>query len=239
MKELSLFIDESGDFGKYNPISPYYLICIVFHDQSNNISKEIKNFENSLENAGFSKDFYVHVGPAIRRENSFSKMDVQGRRSLVQKLTVFARKIEFMYQAFELDKKHLNSSNEIIRNFKRQIDNFITENLAFFVKYDTIKIYYDRGQREISKILRETFIKRLTNAHMKKGISPVNYKLLQVTDLVCTLELTKRKMRGEGLSKSEKTFFGQKYRNIEKNYFNPVLKKKHVIVHKKCPVFSI
>ena len=28
MKELSVFIDESGDFGEYNKISPYYIVTI-------------------------------------------------------------------------------------------------------------------------------------------------------------------------------------------------------------------
>ena len=34
MKELSVFIDESGDFGEYDDQAPYYIITMVFHDQS-------------------------------------------------------------------------------------------------------------------------------------------------------------------------------------------------------------
>lgn len=33
MKELSIFIDESGDFGEYDYHSPYYIIAIVMHNQ--------------------------------------------------------------------------------------------------------------------------------------------------------------------------------------------------------------
>ncbi|WP_353885359.1 DUF3800 domain-containing protein [uncultured Dubosiella sp.] len=32
MKELSIFVDESGDFGKYDPCSPYYLIALIYHN---------------------------------------------------------------------------------------------------------------------------------------------------------------------------------------------------------------
>ena len=32
MKELSIFIDESGDFGSYEPHSPFYIITMVFHE---------------------------------------------------------------------------------------------------------------------------------------------------------------------------------------------------------------
>ena len=39
MKKLSIFVDESGDFGEYSPHSPYYIITMVLHDQSKDISK--------------------------------------------------------------------------------------------------------------------------------------------------------------------------------------------------------
>ncbi|HIR67243.1 MAG TPA: DUF3800 domain-containing protein [Candidatus Coproplasma avicola] len=29
-KRLSIFIDESGDFGKYDKNSPYYLVTMIF-----------------------------------------------------------------------------------------------------------------------------------------------------------------------------------------------------------------
>ena len=35
MRELSVFVDESGDFGEYDYHSPYYIITLVFHNQDN------------------------------------------------------------------------------------------------------------------------------------------------------------------------------------------------------------
>ena len=44
MKELSVFVDESGDFGEFDPRTPYYIIALVFHDQSVKINDDlIKN----------------------------------------------------------------------------------------------------------------------------------------------------------------------------------------------------
>ena len=37
MRELSIFIDESGDFGSYEHHCPYYLMTLVFHNQSDPI----------------------------------------------------------------------------------------------------------------------------------------------------------------------------------------------------------
>lgn len=44
MKEkiLSIFIDESGDFGRYNPVSPNYYVAMVLHNQEIDISKNIE-----------------------------------------------------------------------------------------------------------------------------------------------------------------------------------------------------
>ena len=48
MKELSIFIDESGDFGEVTNLPSYYLVTMVFHDQTIDISDEIKKFEFSI-----------------------------------------------------------------------------------------------------------------------------------------------------------------------------------------------
>ena len=42
MKELSVFIDESGDFGEYDDQAPYYIITMVFHDQSLSITDAVQ-----------------------------------------------------------------------------------------------------------------------------------------------------------------------------------------------------
>ncbi len=50
MKEkiLSVFIDESGDFGQYNPASPNYYVAMILHDQEKDISKNIAALEMQI-----------------------------------------------------------------------------------------------------------------------------------------------------------------------------------------------
>ena len=50
MKELSIFVDESGDFDINSKHSPYYLITLVFHDQSKSINHDINVLEEHLTN---------------------------------------------------------------------------------------------------------------------------------------------------------------------------------------------
>ena len=48
MKTLSIFIDESGDFGPYNYLSPYYIVVMAFHDQAVNITEDINFLDERL-----------------------------------------------------------------------------------------------------------------------------------------------------------------------------------------------
>ena len=47
MKELSIFIDESGDFGEVKERPAYYLVTFVFHNQKNDISEQVLKLEES------------------------------------------------------------------------------------------------------------------------------------------------------------------------------------------------
>lgn len=53
---------------------------------------------------------------------------------------------------------------------------------------------------------------------------PADYKLFQVADFICTMELTSLKLENNLFSKSEMLFFGNK-RDLKQNYLK-VLKKK-------------
>jgi hypothetical protein len=48
MKELSIFIDESGDFGEITERPAYYLVTLLFHDQKNEITTNVKKLEDSI-----------------------------------------------------------------------------------------------------------------------------------------------------------------------------------------------
>ena len=70
-KILSVFIDESGDFGPFESHSPYYLVAMVLHNQSLDISNNISDFEAHLTNLGYPQHA-VHTGPLIRRESEYA-----------------------------------------------------------------------------------------------------------------------------------------------------------------------
>lgn len=48
MLELSIFIDESGDFGEIKKRPAYYLVTLLFHEQKHNISEYVQHLEDSV-----------------------------------------------------------------------------------------------------------------------------------------------------------------------------------------------
>jgi len=93
LKELSIFIDESGDFGEYNSHSPYYIISMVFHDQKYDIQPTIFRLNRELSNIGLS-NLCIHTGPIIRKEEIYINMTISERRCIFNKMIAFIRQVE-------------------------------------------------------------------------------------------------------------------------------------------------
>ena len=84
-KILSVFIDESGDFGPYDFHAPFYLVAMVLHNQDVDISKNIDDLESHLINIGY-KQHAIHTGPLIRRESVYANDLMEERKRLFNAL---------------------------------------------------------------------------------------------------------------------------------------------------------
>ena len=223
MKELSIFIDESGDFGEYASHSPYYIIAMVFHDQRENVQLAVKKLDQELSYLGLH-DLCIHTGPIIRKEEIYSDMGIEERKRIFNKMISFVRQTDIRYKCFYIEKRHVEDVVDATGKLSKQISEFIRNHLKEFLSYDDVKIYYDNGQVEVSKILSSVFNALLPNPIFRK-VMPKDYKLFQVADLFCTLELVRLKMMHNNLSRSDKIFFGN-IRDLKKNYLKPIDKKE-------------
>ena len=50
---LSVFIDESGDFGRYQHHSPFYIVSMVLHEQSNDITENIDILDEHIRKLNY------------------------------------------------------------------------------------------------------------------------------------------------------------------------------------------
>ena len=67
MAELSIFIDESGDVGKYQPHSPYYIVAMVMHRQDDDLTGFLDVLNQQITHLGYD-DKMIHTAPLIRKE---------------------------------------------------------------------------------------------------------------------------------------------------------------------------
>ena len=149
-------------------------------------------------------------------------MSLDERRKILKKLMAFIRHIDISYKTIYIEKKHIKDSIEATGKLSKQLSSLIRENMDLFCSFDVVKIYYDNGQVEVTRVLSSVFI--LENVEFRKVI-PSQYRLFQVADLICTLKLTELKLENHTLSKSEKAFFEDE-RTLKKNYLKPIKKKE-------------
>lgn len=223
MKELSVFIDESGDFGEYNDQSPYYIITMVFHDQSTRIEEEIHKLDQELSYMNLS-DLCIHTGLIIRREEIYEYMPIKERRRIFNKLVAFFRQVDIRYKCVSIRKRRNDDVIQVISQLSRQMSQFIRDNIEVFQACDDIKIYYDNGQIEVSRMLASVFSALVPNSQFRK-VMPKDYKLFQVADLICSMELIRLKIEDNHLSHSEERFFGSQY-DLKRNYLRIIQRKE-------------
>lgn len=222
MKELSVFIDESGDFGEARQPA-YYLVTFVFHRQADEIDEMVKQLEDSMKLSGFDID-YIHSGPVIRREKIFANYSVDERRKLLYKILNFTISCPISHYTIAVNRKEARSKVELSGKLGREITKMIDSNQSKFLTYDRVIVYYDNGQDELSVILNTAFSSHFSNVEFRKA-EPKKYRLLQVADFICTMELLRIKLDEKRLSKSEDKFFYKK-RELKKTFLKGIEKKR-------------
>lgn len=219
-KKISVFVDEAGDFGKYDERCPYYMISMIFHDQAVPVKTELQKLDLKLNDMDLS-GHVLHTGPLIRRESVYSDMSLQKRKEILTCFYSLFNKLNVSYHTFIVPKGKKDDAFKLIGALSREIYSFIENNSSLFDDNDII-VYYDNGQKQVGKILASVF--NSLNCEFRH-IKPENYRLFQIADFVTTLELINYKTENMENSRSEKLFFGS-MRLFRKDYYKKIIKKK-------------
>lgn len=223
---LSIFIDESGDYGPYSLHSPYYIVSLTLHNQADDISLQIARFDEYLANIG-KAGVTVHSGPLIRAEGLYKTEGFELRKQLFNALFNLGRHIPVSYMTSITVKRKEYDSVALISVIARNISSLLRVNANFFNNFTKIIVYYDNGQIELTKILSSIFNSMFTHVEFRK-VRPCDYKLFQLSDMACTMTLLKAKYDHKTLTNSELRFFGG-YRSLHKNYLKAFARKILVV----------
>ena len=114
-KTLSVFVDESGRFLYPDGDSRFYIVGMVFHDQSVDISSAVRDFDRSIYSLGLDPEAFVfHAGPLVRREKGYEFFSRNHRGKIYNRMMTFARRIDFKWHCLCVDKKYINSTLQIV-----------------------------------------------------------------------------------------------------------------------------
>jgi len=221
MAELSVFADESGDFGTG---SEYYILSLVFHEQQQPIADELNRLDNVLVEIGLDPSSAVHTGAIIRGEDEYRAMDIAVRKKAFTRLFAFARRVPVTYQSFHFRKKEAFDRLALKGMISRALAQYLQDHAEYFLSFDRVIVYYDNGQAEITDVLNTLFNAFFFNVEFRK-VLPSQYRLFQVADLCCTLELLQVKADDGKLSRSDLLFFRSR-RVLVKDYLGKIAWKR-------------
>lgn len=206
MRELSVFVDESGDIGGE---SVFYLIALVFHDQGDEFQTSIDRYRQALADRSL-KDIPFHLGPLLHGHDDYRNLDVRQRKELLGAFQVFASHSPFTYHVFAYRKSDHGDADGLAVHMRRDLIEYLFNHLESFQRFDAVKVYYDDGQPFITKVLHTAFEYALAkSAVVYRGARPCDYRLLQIADYACGIELAAIKYRQHGESATEHAFFGK------------------------------
>lgn len=229
MRELSIFIDESGDFGPTETHSPFYVISLVLHDQSDDIAAHLDKIHAALVDRGLPADHGIHTGPLIRRERDYRWLGLPERRSLFRILFDFVRTCDISHHSLVFAKREVRDADALVGTMARELGSFIREHYGYFQSWDRIVIYYDNGQKELTNLVNSVFNAHLSTVEVRE-VLPSEYSLFQAADLCCTLTLVRKKIETVGLSTSERDFFSTERHSAERalklSYFRTMDRKR-------------
>ena len=220
-RQLDIIIDESGDFGTYQPHSPYYLVGMLFHNQNNDISIAAQSFDAHIRNLGY-EPHALHTGPIIRREGNYMSLTLDERRKLLYALIHFSHLVDVQYAVLCVAKKECTDIIDLTAKISKQICAFVDRNELFLRSFDEITVYYDNGQIELTRVLTSTLSVFFSNISFRR-VKPSENKLFQLIDMFCSFELTALKFDSKSASKSELEVF-RSAAEFKKSYLKKIRK---------------
>lgn len=208
-----------------NGTSRYCLVTLVFHNQKDDITPIISSYENILKNIPLPNRPF-HTSPLLYGKKEYAQDTVELRKRQLGSFFSFAQRLPIRYATFAYKRNEVPTPELFISRFRKDLVVFIAEHLSYFQSFDYVKIYYDNGQQMVTRALNAAFEYMLTPSTLiRRNATPSNYRLSQVADFLCTIELTALKVASHDMTSSDTKFFGGS-QAFKKNYLKKMRRKR-------------
>lgn len=205
MSELSIFVDESGDKSTH---ARYFILTLVLHDQREGIANDVGIYEQSLTTADIP-NIPFHSEPLLNGHGAYEDLSLEHRKKLLISFASLVRFLPIKYKTFVYQRSHFDSTDKLAARMRRDISSLFFDNLEFFQSFEHVKLYYDNGQEIVKRALYDSVEFALSKqAIEKKRTTMTEYRLAQVADYLCTIELTAVKYAAKENGGTYDKFFG-------------------------------
>ena len=136
-------------------------------------------------------------------------LDIEQRKVMLAYFSSFVRKLPISYITFVYRRSQFEDPARPMERMGRDISSAMVEHLGFFQSFDDVKVYYGNGRdiakqaldRSVGKVLSKGVVRR-------RKTSMTDYRLEQVADYLCTIELALAKYETKENGEAYNKFFG-------------------------------
>ena len=156
----------------------------------------------------------------------YEYLDPAQRKKMLSAFGALVRYLPIKYKTFVYKRREFESPEKLADRMKRDIADFLGSHLEFFQGYEHVKVYYDNAQAIVKSALYEAVNDMLSKqAIVKKRTTMTEYRLAQVADYLCTIELAAVKYAAKEDGGTYNKFFGG-IGSFKKNWLKQARRKQ-------------
>lgn len=205
--------------------SKYYVLTLVFHDQSDSLEEHLARHAKGLRKRGLA-DTPFHAGPLMHGHGAFENLDLKTRKAYFQLFFIDAQHLPVVYHSLVYRRSEFDGNDALVAKMRRDIASLLRDRLSFFQTFDRVKIYYDDGQTIVAHALYSAFEQALAKSSvLHRTYHASDFMLTQAADLLCALELAAVKFANKEATSTDERMFGSSG-TFRKNYLRPLRRKR-------------
>ena len=181
-RDLSIFVDESGDRGEK---ACYCLLTLVIHGQTDSRSDKVARYEESLLRSDLP-NIPFHSESLLNGHGPYRGMSLEQRKTMSYTLNVLVQRLPVKYATFVYRRSEFDDPAKLTARMKRGISGFLFDHLAQR-REDLLRQRQGRRQEGPRPVLRVRPLKGRLLGRRKTSI--IDYRLEQAADYLCTIEL--------------------------------------------------
>ena len=138
----------------------------------------------------------------------------------------FVHRLPIPYVTLVYRRSQFEDPVRLMECMGRDISSVMIEHLGFFQPFDDVKVYYDNGQDIVKQALDHSVGKVLSKGVVRRRkTSMTDYRLEQVADYLCTIELALAKYEAKEDGETYNKFFGG-IGSFKRNWFKQARSKR-------------